>query len=186
MDIKSHSKLEILDNLRVGVFCVDQEKTIIYWNSAAECISGFTAAQTVGRHCSDNPLVHLDEQGMSICSRHCPLTDSLSDGKKREADVFIRHKSGHRLPVHICIVPILDKKGRIVGAIQEFSDISENVAAVKEITRLRKISLFDPLTQLGNRRFLEKALRVRQAEYHRYGRAFGVLFIDIDHVKHSS
>jgi PAS domain S-box-containing protein len=40
---------ELLDNLYDGVFFVDSNKTITYWNRAAENITGYTCEDVVGK-----------------------------------------------------------------------------------------------------------------------------------------
>lgn len=45
-----------VDNLHDGVYFVDSSRQILYWNQAAERISGYTAAEVLGRPCFDNVL----------------------------------------------------------------------------------------------------------------------------------
>ncbi len=47
---------EILDHLYEGVYFVDRERYITYWNQAAERITGFAATKVLGSRCSDNIL----------------------------------------------------------------------------------------------------------------------------------
>lgn len=49
---------ELLDNLHDGVYFVDRDRRITFWNKGAERLSGFSAAEVVGRRCSDNILTH--------------------------------------------------------------------------------------------------------------------------------
>jgi diguanylate cyclase (GGDEF)-like protein len=51
------------------------------------------------------------------------------------------------------------------------------------LRELEQFALLDPLTQLGNRRFIEMNLQTRLDELCRYGFPFGVLFVDIDRFK---
>ena len=60
MDISADSFSYIVDNLYDGLYVVDNDRTITYWNKAAERISGFSAEEVVGRKCSDNILTHVD------------------------------------------------------------------------------------------------------------------------------
>src|SRR5690349_4025547 len=54
-----HEKL--LDSLFDGVYFVDLNRTITYWNQGAQDLTGYTPAEAVGRHCFDNFLAHVDE-----------------------------------------------------------------------------------------------------------------------------
>ena len=49
----------IIDNLYDGVYFVDRDRTITYWNKGAERIAGYSAAQAIGRRCRDNLLNHV-------------------------------------------------------------------------------------------------------------------------------
>jgi len=44
----------LLDNLHDGVYFVDCERRITYWNRGAERITGYSADEVVGSRCSDN------------------------------------------------------------------------------------------------------------------------------------
>jgi diguanylate cyclase (GGDEF)-like protein/PAS domain S-box-containing protein len=173
----------VLDNLYDGVYFVDQDRRVMYWNKAAERITGYAESEVVGRLCSDNILKHLDDRGVNLCEKACPLAESMSDGRPREADIFLHHKDGHRIPVSIRANPIRDAGGRTVGAVELFSDGSSKAFMRQRIQELEKMALIDPLTKLVNRRFLEMNLRNRLEEMHRYGWTMGILFIDVDHFK---
>ena len=173
----------LLDSLYDGVYFVDRERRITYWNKGAERLTGYKAAEVVGMRCSDNVLIHINEQGISLCEGQCPAAETIADGRPREAELYLHHKEGYRVPVSIRLAPIQDPNGQVIGAVEVFSDNSSKVAIMQRIEELQKIALFDPLTELGNRRHAEMNLTVRFDEMHRYGWAFGILFIDIDRFK---
>ena len=59
MNLENDSYERILENLHDGLYFVDRDRTITYWNNAAEQISGFTAIEVVGKSCSDNILTKI-------------------------------------------------------------------------------------------------------------------------------
>src|ERR1017187_5447325 len=81
---------QILDSLADGVYFVDTERRITYWNRGAEAISGYSAQDVLGRSCSDNLLVHANAEGCQLCLHGCPLLATLRDGANRQADVFLK------------------------------------------------------------------------------------------------
>lgn len=172
-----------LDNLFDAVYVVDKDRRIIYWNKAAEEVTGYSASEVVGTMCSDNILCHVDLAGIELCKNGCPLHATICDGRKREAIVFLHHKEGHRLPVHIRISPIRNETDEIIGAIEIFSDRSKELYIIKELERHKRESMLDPLLEIGNRRYAEAMFHVRQLELKLTGKLFGVIFIDIDHFK---
>ena len=50
---------DILDQLHDGVYLVDTDRAIRFWNKGAERISGYGAEEVLGTRCSDNLLMHL-------------------------------------------------------------------------------------------------------------------------------
>lgn len=111
-----------IDNLAVGVYMVDTNLKIVFWSRGAEKISGYLAQDVLGRHCREKLLVDLDENNPVACGEACQLTDSLRDGHIREADVLLRHRSGHRIPVHVRAIPLRDERNKIIGATECFEE----------------------------------------------------------------
>jgi diguanylate cyclase (GGDEF)-like protein len=107
----------------------------------------------------------------------------MNDGRSREEEIYLHHRQGHRVPVRVRIVPILDKDKRIIGAAEILSDNFSNVALKRRIKHLQQQSLLDPVTQLLNRRGIEINLNSWVEEMKRYDLKFGLLFIDIDRFK---
>lgn len=177
MDI--HLDRDILDILFDGVYFVDRDRKITYWSKGAERITGYRSTEVLGRRCRDGVVMHVDGHGTAACDGTCPVARTIRDGDEREADLYLLHKDGHRVPVSVRVAPIRSPEGDIIGAVEVFSDISGR-GAVRLIRELRAMALLDPLTELGNRRYLEVQLGARMKELDRYGWPFGLLFVDID------
>ena len=60
---------DIIDNPYDGIYFVDRDRVITYWNKGAERITGYSAAQTVGRACRDNLLNHVTPNGRNSATR---------------------------------------------------------------------------------------------------------------------
>ncbi len=181
--VSAPSYSDIIENLHDGLYFVDRERRIIYWNKAAEQISGFQATEVLGRSCADNILTHVNDMGQLLCHGLCPLAATIKDGSPREAEVYMHHKDGHRIPVSVRTSVLKDDFGNIVGGVELFTDISNLKASELRVKELEKLALLDKLTQLANRNYLEKELESRFQEHLRYNVPFGVLFMDIDHFK---
>ncbi len=183
MRLEKDSYERIIENLYDGLYFVDRDRIITYWNKAAEQISGFTANEVVGKSCSDNILTHVDSDGNNLCPRMCPLAATIADGKPREAEVYMHHKDGHRIPVSVRVSTLTDRNDNIIGGIELFTDISNQAANELRVKELEKLALLDNLTQLANRNYIEKEIQSRFEEKIRFNVPFGILFIDIDHFK---
>ena len=173
----------LLDDLDEGVYVTDRDRRILFWNQGAEAISGFDAARMVGSFCRDNLLVHVDAEGTQLCGSSCPLEATMSDGRRREAHVFLHHSAGHRVPVHMRALPVRDASGQIVGAVEVFATDTNAPSATQRIAELEELAYLDTLTGLANRRYLESQLEQRFGELKRYGWLFGIILLDVDHFK---
>lgn len=173
----------IIDNLYDGVYFVDRDRVINYWNKGAERITGYTAKQVIGRACRDNLLNHVTANGIQLCQEHCPLLGVMEDGREREAEVFLHHANGHRVPIVVRATALRDADGNIVGAVETFSNNSSVVDARVKLRELRHAAVTDALTGIGNRKHIEGRLSAIVAEHHNNGSKAGVLFIDVDHFK---
>ena len=173
----------VLDSLHDGVYFVDRDRRITYWNRGAASLTGYSAEEAVGRRCADALLMHVDALGTCLCTAGCPLAATIQDGQPRTADVYLHHKEGHRVPVNVRAAPLRDATGAIVGAVETFSDNSAKVSALERVLALEREAHVDHLTGLMTRRYLEQELRSRLHELSRYKWPCGVVFLDIDHFK---
>lgn len=174
---------DIIDNLYDGVYFVDRDRVITYWNKGAERITGYSASQTLGRACRDNLLNHVTANGMQLCLNNCPLAAAMEDGNVREAEVFLHHADGHRVPVVIRASAIRNRRGEIIGAVESFSNNSSVIDTRSKLRALRREVTTDALTGVGNRKLLERRLSAVVAEYQNSLSAVGLLFIDVDQFK---
>jgi len=173
----------LLDNLYDGVYFVDKDRSVTYWNKGAEQITGYTSSEVLGKRCSDNILVHVDRQGTPMCTGICPLAETISKGIEGNQEIYLRHKNGHRVPVIVRVAPIRNDQGEIVGGVEIFTDNIPPSSALERLAELERMAFLDTLTNLANRRYAEINLNARLEEMGRYGWRFGVLFVDIDRFK---
>lgn len=174
---------EILNSLQDGIYYLDRNRTITYWNRSAEKLTGYSADQVIGKSCRSNLLNHVNEQGELLCKNHCPMAATMQDGKPRQAYVYFHHAEGHRVPVQVRSAPIRDKSGEIIGAVETFSKGRSPQNTERRIRKLKQTALLDPLTAIGNRRHLGSRLKVSLMEFQESQIPFGLLFCDIDHFK---
>jgi diguanylate cyclase (GGDEF)-like protein len=73
-----------------------------------------------------------------------------------------------------------DSSGTVTGSVEIIRDISQRV---KNEQTIRDLAFHDPLTGLANRRLFEDRLEQAIAKSRRYGRKFGLLYLDLDHFK---
>jgi diguanylate cyclase (GGDEF)-like protein/PAS domain S-box-containing protein len=173
----------LLSELTDGVYFVDRNRRVLYWNKACEQLTGYSADEVLGSSCSDGILTHVDSRGNHLCDKDCPLAGVMQDGRNRQSHVFMHHADGHRVPVHVRGAAIHDQHGSIIGAVEIFSDDTERMGALDRLKELEEAALLDELTGVANRRFLNRELDACLAEFARNETQFGMALIDIDHFK---
>jgi PAS domain S-box-containing protein len=109
----------IFQSISDGVFTVDENRIITAFNKAAEQITGFEAREAVGKHCFDIFRTEL-------CHTRCPLKETLQHHDAVEdARVSILTKEGCELPISVSTQVLKDDRGRVVGGVEFFRDLSD-------------------------------------------------------------
>lgn len=180
---------EMLENMDIGVYFIDSSSQITFWNKGAEEISGFTKEEVVGKFCHDDILSHVDEKGNKICVLGCPLKATVEDGRVREVVVYLHHKEGYRVRIRVKSFPLYINN-KLVGAGEVFERLIGNELNKElhelctdiscSVEELKILALYDKLTDLPNRRYLESILESRFMEFEKLHLTFGILFMDID------
>jgi len=117
----------ILDSIADGVFTVDENMKITYFNRAAEKITGISREQAIGQYC-------FEVLKANICEKTCPLRCSLkseSEFVNRRANIL--RFDGKVIPVSISTAVLRDKTGKKIGGVETFRDLSPFEELKKEI-----------------------------------------------------
>lgn len=172
----------IFDNLLNGVYFVDTQRKITYWNRAAEQISGYKAEDVLGKSCRDDILVHA--MGSEIlCNDHCPLIGTMECINPVGATVSLRHRDGYRVPVIVRCVPLLDEGNKIIGAVEVFEPAVVQEDITIRLKELGQIAYVDVLTGIPNRRYMEETLDDWLRAFRGKDWRFAVAMADIDFFK---
>jgi PAS domain S-box-containing protein len=102
------------DAMPFGVCLVDLQGKILYWNVAAEGITGYRGPEVLGRAYRGDLLIQCGGSNAST-ETQCPVKEVLRDGRAVVAALFLRHKDGHRIPIHVFAFPLRDSTGEIKG-----------------------------------------------------------------------
>lgn len=101
----------LLDAVEQAVIATDLEGKIIYWNSFAERLYGWTASEALTANIIDiTPASSLREQAAEIFS-------TLKQGKSWSGEFLVKHRDGTEFLVMVTDSPILDEKGELIGLV---------------------------------------------------------------------
>ncbi len=117
----------ILDSIADGVFTISADKTITSFNRAAENITGIQKDQAIGQKCFD--VFHA-----SICQGACAMEKTIKTGKSIiDSPVNILNSRGETVPISVSTAVLKDSKGRIIGGVETFRDLSAIEQMRKEL-----------------------------------------------------
>ena len=166
-----------------AVCFVDAGCRILYWNSAAEQLTGYSSADVIGHHCFDDRSGQPDRTGCPLCHRECPLARALEQGQSVSERHFVRHRSGRRISIEARATPVRNDDGTIIGCVEVFQDATSSVVVENAYRQVREAADRDPLTGLANRRFLNRELERHLRERERSQQPFSVIMADLDRFK---
>ncbi|MBF0476144.1 MAG: SpoIIE family protein phosphatase [Deltaproteobacteria bacterium] len=129
----------VIDSLADGVYVTNVEREILFWNKAAEKLTGWQADEVIGRTCYDNFMQHVDKDGHKLCGKeYCPLHRSITTGQASTKPIFVfaTSKDGRRIPMQVTVSPLRDADGKIIGAVEVFRDMEQ---AIKDLERAKII-----------------------------------------------
>jgi two-component system cell cycle response regulator len=170
----------ILETLPTGIYLVDRNRKILFWNAGAETISGYLRQDVVGRFLREHLLATSDEGKDADSDPSDSLSLAFRDGKSSTADVSILHKEGYRVPVVLRTVPIRNIRGSIIGAAECFE---KNISA-SDGTRRRSaaagLECLDGVTGIPARTFMELQVREQLTVFAERHAPFGILLMQVD------
>ncbi len=151
---KEISHLTIVFNqVNDGVYITDPDRIIMFWNKAAEEITGYRKDEVLGKKCADNLLVHTDLAGNELCSTElCPLHKAISCEKATTEPLVVRalHKNGGRVMVEVSLAPLHNASGELIGGIEIFRDVSDKIEFEEKKARFFSSLSHELKTPLAN------------------------------------
>ena len=122
----------LLDAVDQAVIATDLNGTIVYWNSFAEGLYGWSAAEALGANILEiTPASETREQAIEILTR-------LRGGKSWSGEFLVRRKDGSVFPAMVTDSPIVSEQGELIGVVGVSVDISERKRAEEERAKLHE------------------------------------------------
>lgn len=174
----------ILEELQTGVYLVDRDRRILFWNDGAEKITGYLRQDVVGAFCRDQLIANDPRSRNVLADAAAALTQAMRDGKPSIMNVSLRHKAGHRIFVRLRAVPIRNRQGAIIGVAES---IEEDLAASDWNRRQDKLAVYgclDAPTGVLNQGLTLSHLRESLAMFAEHRVPFSVALVEIDRIDH--
>jgi len=134
MEIAKYWKT-IVDTMQDGLMVLDPVANILAVNPAAERLTGYSADELIGNNCRTLNCTGCDIYGRGEGKQWCSLFVS---GEVRAKKCLISDKNQRAVHVVKNASVLRDSEGRLLGAVETFTDISEIVRQKQEIDSLRK------------------------------------------------
>jgi PAS domain S-box-containing protein len=115
--MKELLETQLIDSIPDGVFLVDNDWRITFFNYAAERITGIPRAQALGRPC-------CEVFRASICESACALKQTLATRRPLvNKVVYIVNARGERIPISISTAVLKTDAGKVIGGVESFRDL---------------------------------------------------------------
>ena len=125
--MESKEQKVILDSISEGVFTVDLDWRITFFNRAAEEITGIERQEAIGKQCRD--VLRAD-----VCETGCTLAATIQTGTPiMNKAVHIIDAEGKKKAIAISTALLKDTKGKVIGGVETFRDTSAIEELRKEI-----------------------------------------------------
>lgn len=194
-----HRLQQIVDGSSIATFVIDQHHIVTHWNKACERLIGIAASEMVGTqgqwrafYPDQRPVMAdliLDDALRKEVTRFYPgkFRKSVLNEAAYEAEDFFPNLGETGCWLYFTAVPLVDRQGQIIGAIETLQDISAQrraeTALKQSEERYRQLSITDTLTGLFNSRHFYEELRSEIARAMRHGHTLSLMHVDIDNFK---
>lgn len=117
--LPSNISLEsVIDSLVEGIFTVDLDWNITFFNKTASEITGIRPEEAMGQKC-------WEVFASSACDGSCPMRPCLEKGcSTLNKSCFIIRADGEKIPIGMNSSPLVDTNGTVVGGVESFRDLS--------------------------------------------------------------
>jgi diguanylate cyclase (GGDEF)-like protein/PAS domain S-box-containing protein len=158
-----------------AVMVTDANTEILLVNNAFCRISGYSKQETIGKH-----------SGFMKSGRHSKqfyekMWSEIKEFGSWEGEIWDKRKNGEVYQKQLKISAIKDSQGEVRFYIAIFKDSSAQIA---QDTKLKKLALYDALTNLPNRRLLLDKIQQTIIESEAIQRQFALLIVDLDNFKY--
>jgi len=121
----------IFESMTEGMYFVDLNQKIRYWNKAAEHLTGMPAEKMVGKSIDEVTIRYDDEGDTALQPFEYPVALCLQKKKVISKNFLIKGQDNKKIPVEEHAAPFYEK-GKITGAIATFRNITHCIQTIEQ------------------------------------------------------
>ncbi|NRB37183.1 MAG: EAL domain-containing protein [Pseudomonadales bacterium] len=172
----------ILDTVGTAILSFDSSGNLVLKNAQADTLfKDIKEVENISSAVMRSKYNFYDKNNEFIAFNHSPVYKAIHGQKTMNTRIRIENQNS--MESHWFLLnasPLFDNKDEADGCVICLNEITE---LVESNQRIKKYALYDPLTNLPNRRLLMDELRKSISYTRRYNRFAAVLFIDLDNFK---
>ncbi len=110
---------QILDNLMEGIIAHDKDRRILFFNRAAEKITGYSKEEVIGRDCHE-------VFGSPFCGKRCSFCGGAPDSLTHvDYPLSFTNRQGETRRIEMSVTGMTDDKGCFTGVLAAFRDLTD-------------------------------------------------------------
>jgi PAS domain S-box-containing protein/diguanylate cyclase (GGDEF)-like protein len=170
--------------MRTGIYLVDRQQRIQFWNEGAESLTGYLRQDVLGHFCRDFLAPPTQDAADGICELGGALGTVLRDGRPVITELSLRHKAGRQVALRVRSVPIRNSDGVILGAAESFDESHRGAYSERRHEKLANFGCLDEATGVLTRSFIDTHLRESLITFSEHRIPFSILLVEIDGIDH--
>jgi diguanylate cyclase (GGDEF)-like protein/PAS domain S-box-containing protein len=170
LEEKTKLHARIIEDSEQGVLITDANERIVSINGAFTRITGYTAAEALGR------TPDLLRSGLHDAEFRAKVRAAMKGAGPWRGEIIGKRKNGELFPQSVTVSAVRDEQGAISHTFSLFSDISVHKDAE---ARVQHMANYDTLTGLPNLGLLGRLLGQAMTEARRKGEHGALLVIDL-------
>ncbi|MCA9192446.1 MAG: diguanylate cyclase [Planctomycetales bacterium] len=174
---------QLVQSMPDGVVYIDAGGQVIYWNPAAEQLSGQLAGTMTHTLWCPELLGLCDDNGQPLTSDSCPVAQTLTQRAEFKQRYQVINSHGGRTQVELVALPVFADGQELSGIVLAVHDTSEQASLEETVVNLHRIATQDPLTKVNNRAELTRVLPELVEQFHMMNVPGSVIICDIDFFK---
>jgi PAS domain S-box-containing protein len=146
----------ILNSAGDGIFGLDKEERVTFFNTAAETLLGYKADEVIGKEIH-SLILHSYGDGTAYPREQSPFYQACIRGQEKHVtDGVLWRKDGSSFPSEYAVTPISEDEEGTVGAVMVFRDITQRKSSEQELKqRMEDLERFNRLTMGREQRMIQ-------------------------------